>query len=464
MTRLPNVLSFGQKFPTPESLIPGVPMRRLALIIPAVLAPLLFVGSVPLVAQTETVIHAFESNNKYDGANPLGGTVADGSGALYGFTISGGKYNYGTVYKLAPPAQSGGDWKQNILYSFTGPDGQFPVGIPLLGKNLTIYGTTLFTTEGYGAVFQLSPPTAPGGAWTASVLHGFTGGVDGGEPSTGVVIDSLGRLYGTTQFGGTAKVGLIFRLTPPAKPGGTWTERVLYNFQGGSDGGAPSRLIFDSSGALYGTTNAGGDLTCGLGYGCGTVFKLSPPENANGAWTKSILYSFTGNLDGLGPSSGLIFDSSGALYGVTAAGGGSSCVRGDGCGTVFKLTPPTDGNNWTDEILYAFQGGEDGIAPEAALLFNSAGALYGTTAYGGGTFKNCSSINGGCGIAFKLTPPNGAGSWVETILHAFTGVNDGEYPQAPLTWVGTDLYGTTYEGIGTCIDGAGCGTVFQIAQ
>lgn len=428
------------------------------------LAALLSLASATVaIAQNETVIHAFQSSYKYDGANPLGGVVTDGS-ALYGSTIAGGKYTFGTVYKLATPPQPGGEWKQNILYSFTGTDGQFPAWSLLISKDGTIYGTTEYTNSSYGSAFALAPPSVPGGAWTESVLHSFTGGVDGGEPGSGVIMDNLGRLYGTTQFGGTQKVGVVFRLTPPSKQGGSWTERVLYNFTGGSDGAAPSGLIFDNADALYGTTPGGGDFVCINHSGCGTVFKLSPPSNGSGAWTETVLYAFKGATDGALPAAGLIFDNAGALYGTTADGGDLSCNNGKGCGTVFKLTPPlTQGGVWTESVLHAFAGGDDGFYPQASLIFDSSGALYGTTTYGGGA--NCSTQNDGCGTAFKLTPPpGGSGPWTETILHTFTGVNDGSYPLAPLTLLGTSLYGTTYEGMGDCFDGAGCGTVFEITQ
>jgi uncharacterized repeat protein (TIGR03803 family) len=424
----------------------------------ALAAVLSVTGAAVATAQTEAIIHAFQTSNKYDGANPGSGVVADGSGALYGTTVAGGKSAFGTVYKLAPPTQVGGAWKQNILYSFTGADGQFPAGSLLLTKNHTIFGTTLYTSSSYGSVFELVPPSSQGAAWTEAVLHSFSGGVDGGEPDSGVIMDNLGRLYGTTQLGGKEKVGVVFQMTPPSKSGGSWTERVLYNFTGGSDGAAPTGLIFDNTGALYGTATGGGDIVCINNSGCGTVFKLSPPSSGSGAWTESVLYSFSGSIDGAFPSAGLIFDSTGALYGTTGAGGDLSCNSGRGCGTVFKLTPPsTQGGSWTESVLYVFTGGSDGFQPEASLVFDTTGALYGTTTYGG---AGCD-----CGIAFKLTPAaGGSGPWTETILHTFTGVNDGSYPVAPLLLVQTSIYGTTNAGTGNCPGGRGCGIVFEIMQ
>jgi hypothetical protein len=355
---------------------------------------------------------------------------------------------------------------QNILHSFTGADGQFPSGSLYTAKNHVIYGTTVYTNSSYGSVFALTPPSSKGVDWTEAVLHSFSGGVDGGEPGSGVTMDSTGKMYGTTQFGGTGKVGVVFQLIPPSKTGGSWTERVLHNFTGGSDGAGPTGLIFDAAGALYGTAVSGGDLSCD--GGCGVAFKLSPPASGTGAWTESILYDFTGTADGSRPSASLIFDSAGALYGTTADGGDVSCNNGYGCGTVFKLSPPAaPGGGWTESVLYAFTAGTDGFYPDTPVIFDRAGTLYGTTNYGGGAAGNasCSTLDDGCGIAFKLTPPSGgSGSWTETILHTFTGVNDGSYPLGGLTLVGTSLYGTAYEGIGNCYGNAGCGTVFEITQ
>jgi uncharacterized repeat protein (TIGR03803 family) len=185
------------------------------------------------------------------------------------------------------------------------------------------------------------------------------------------------------------------------------TETVLHKFKGGSDGANPhAGLISDSTGALYGTTWRGGGTGCVGGLGCGTVFKLPPPAAGQTKWTKEILYRFQGGSDGEAPLAPLILDSTGALYGTTLAGGVSF-----GLGTVFKLTPPAAGQTlWTETILYRFGGvGGDGIGPEAGLIFDSKGALYGTTAGGGGASN--------CGTVFKLKPPAaGLTQWTEKVL------------------------------------------------
>jgi hypothetical protein len=189
-----------------------------------------------------------------------------------------------------------------------------------------------------------------------------------------------------------------------------------------TDSGEPGTvggLIADATGALYGTTDFGG----GTGCSCGTVFKLTPPATSGGPWTETVLYSFTGGSDGAFPN-GLIADASGALYGILG-GGGTGCR----CGTVFKLTPPTTaGGSWTETVLYSFTGGADGASPEAGVIADATGALYGTTVEGGGTV--CAPLPvPGCGTMFKLTPPGATGGpWTETVLHSFAGESRARLP------------------------------------
>ena len=396
-------------------------------------------------AQTETVIHTFQSVSKADGAAPFGGLVADSNGALYGATYYGGKYGQGTVYKLAPPATQGGVWKQNILYSFTGgADGGEPSGSLLLdSKSHKIYGTTQIggSARYYGVVYELVPPSKPGAPWTEAVLYNFSGSADGGTPYAGVISDSKGTLYGTTLYGGnasgTAGSGVIFRLSPPISGGG-WRERVLHTFTGVSDGERPyAGLVLDNIGNLYGTTFLGGTSNMG------TVFMLAPPSGGIGPWTESVLYSCSGGwYDCSNPEAGLIFDSTGALYGTTVYGGGY--------GDVFELEPPTtSGGAWTEIELYFFTGGSDGSYPRASVIFDSAGALYGTTEIGG--------VNN-YGTAFKVNPPTAQDSlWSEQVLVYFNAGSVGAGPFAPLIQLGQNFYGTTVDG-----GSAKAGVVFEI--
>ncbi|MGH9208408.1 MAG: choice-of-anchor tandem repeat GloVer-containing protein, partial [Acidimicrobiales bacterium] len=285
---------------------------------------------------------------------------------------------------------------------------------------------------GLGVVFKLTP----GG--TETVLHSFCmqpNCSDGAYPLAGLIADSSGNLYGTTEQGGGASgQGVVFKLTP----GGN--ETVLYSictFPGCSGGSRLNAgLIADSSGNLYGTATDGGMSGGCSGTGCGVVFKLSP------GGTETVLHSFTGSpIDGANPYAGLIADSSGNLYGTTYGGGASQN------GVVFKLTP-----GGTETVLYSFcslTGCSDGAAPQAGLIADSSGNLYGTTAAGGAS----AACTVGCGVVFKLTPGG-----TETVLYSFTGGGDGALPEAGLIADSSgNLYGTTE--IGGALNS---GTVFKL--
>jgi uncharacterized repeat protein (TIGR03803 family) len=217
---------------------------------------------------------------------------------------------------------------------------------------------------------------------------------------------------------------------------------VLYAFTGGADGAGPSQgpLIRDESGALYGTTSNGGHLggNCVNTRGCGTVFKLTPPATPGGAWTETVLHSFTNTTDGGFPQSGLIMDATGALFGTTALGPGFA-----GQGTVFQLTPPAAGQTgWTHTVLHAFADASDGSYPIAGVTMDATGALYGTTEFGGHAID--------CGTLYMLTPPAaGQTEWSETILHRFRRHNsplDGCEPVAGVILHCGRLIGTTLRG------------------
>jgi hypothetical protein len=182
------------------------------------------------------------------------------------------------------------------------------------------------------------------------------------------------------------------------------------------------------------------------------VFKLTPPAAGETEWIEAVLYRFSGKFDGDGahPFAGLIIDARGALYGTTSVGG-TGCF---GCGTVFQLTPPAAGaTKWTEGVLYSFTGFPNGINPEAGLIMDARGALYGTT-------------NGGRGTVFKLTPPAaGETEWIESVLYRFSAKFDGD-GASPVAGLITDasgaLYGTTYNGGAGCPGINGCGTVFEV--
>jgi uncharacterized repeat protein (TIGR03803 family) len=371
---------------------------------------------------------------------PAGDLIFDQAGNLYGTTIDGGPDLMGSVFQLTPKRY--GQWNENVLYNFTGgSDGSWPVSGLIFDAAGNLYGTTSGgNSYVQGTVFKLTQNG--GGSWAKSVLHSFTGGTDGSNPSADLTFDSAGNLYGTTAQGGTKNnycagngCGAVFQLTPNGD--GTWTEHTLYSFSGPDGQWSYSRLIFDAGGNLYGTTSFGGDNAVG------TVFTLTP--NGGGNWTESVLYSFTGGNDGAEPLAGLIFDAGENLYGTASAGGDH------GIGVVFKLTP-NGGGKWTESVLHSFTG-SDGAKPAADLVFDTKGGLYGTT-LAGGDFKYCGGE--GCGVVFQLQP-NGQGGWRMIVQHTFLN-----YPAAaPAARVIFDTTGNLY---GTAEDRNGrvVGTVFRI--
>jgi uncharacterized repeat protein (TIGR03803 family) len=273
------------------------------------------------------VIHSF-GGTPGDGANPLTGLLA-ADRIFYGVTQSGGA-GQGTVHSLTPPSEPGGAWTESVLYRFKDlPDASTPSGDLAIDADGNLYGNALLGgANNLGAVFKLSPPAVPGGRWTESVIHSFNGD-DGTLPVGPLLVDPNGVIYGTTNGGGTQTGGTVFTLTPPAVPGDLWTHAAIYNFSGTNDGGGPENgVILSQDGRLFGTTSFGGD---GIPNSGGVVFALAPPPQPGGAWTETVLHSF-GGPDGFRPSRVVLRN--GALYGATAQGGAF------GEGTAFVLTIP----------------------------------------------------------------------------------------------------------------------------
>ncbi len=445
----------------------------------------------------ESVLYNFCSQGGVyctDGIQPFAGLIEDASGNLYGTTNGGGSTNssdcnegscgYGTVFKLTP---SGSGYTKTVLYNFCSQtnctDGANPYAGLIEDAAGNFYGTTYNGgANGGGTVFKLTPS---GNGYTQSVLYNFCSQsqgsaacTDGVNPYAGLIEDASGNLYGTTNLGGTGVAlvdgvygyGTVFMLAPN---GSGYKYTVLYNFcpPGGNafctDGAAPNAaLILDASGNLYGTTVLGGTGTPALeciGLSCGTVFKLSP--NGSG-YTETVLYSFCSQggsncTDGAYPySTGVIEDGSGNLYGTTSAGGVNSCDS-PGCGTVFKLAPNGDGS-YTESVLHSFNY-TDGAGPDAGLIEDASGNLYGTTSSGGtGLSWECEGCSSG--TVFELSP-SGNG-YTETVLYSFcsqggTQCTDGAVPVAGVIQDASgNLYGTTEFG---GVNGIDWGAVLKLS-
>jgi hypothetical protein len=321
--------------------------------------------------------------------------VFDGNGNLFGSTQFGGNLQLcgggcGTIFELSPPSQPGGQWAHTVLYTFQGGfDGQYP-GAMIFGHGGALYGTTssggipgvsCHTNNrikyGCGTVFTLTPPAKQGDAWTKAVLYTFPGFKgDGTGPDVEIVFDAQGNLYGTTG-GGTTGNGAVYMLAPPSG-GGSWKETVLFNLPGGAGGsGTGGSVTLGPNGVLYGTASQSGVTNAS-----GLVFQLTPPQQAGGAWTESVIYNFPGfSGDATTPFTTMAIDSSGNLYGTSVFGGSPACYLG--CGAIFKLSPPAHGGAWTERVLYDLAN--SGQNPNSSIVQFSNGLLYGTTTYLGGS-------------------------------------------------------------------------------
>ena len=418
----------------------------------------------------ETVLYAF--TGRKDGANPAAGVIADPVGNLYGTTQYGGvtrcTRGCGVVYMLSPSGQ------ETVLYTFTlGEGGSNPTAGVVRDGTANLFGTTDYEgAHGVGTVYKLDSANEfqvmyafPTGAHenpslpntglvldTAGNLYGATSSgdlapegliyelqqsgnmttlstfppADGGtNPYAGVTRDAAGNLYGTTAYGGANNAGTVFEIDSAGK------ETVLYSFTGGADGGYPQGgVVLDSAGNLYGSTYGGGggglgSDSCVYG-GCGVVFKLDT------AGQETVLYSFTGGMDGELPQFGVILDAEGNLYGTAAVI--------DVGGVVYKVTPSGQ------ETALCYLTGEYGSVPASGLIADAAGNLYGTTVFGGPS---------NAGVIYKVDPQGN-----ETVLYSFPSTNegrsgpDGLYPSGGLVLdPAGNLYGTTSRG-GAHDDGA----------
>jgi uncharacterized repeat protein (TIGR03803 family) len=404
-----------------------------------------------------------------DGSYPASRLLSDSAGNIYGTTENGGNSNVkclnaegcGTVYELT--RNSNGSWSESVLYAFCSNyvggvclDGAVPASELIIDSLGNLYGTTeeggsqsACGNPGCGTVFQLSPPSSPGGAWSETVLYSFCSVgqqhcTDGFEPAGPVTLDSLGNLYGTALLGGWERGGLgiegnglVFELSPSSAG---WHQTVLYTFCAGSgfgqpcpDGAQPTgALTSDTSGNLYGTTPVGGSTTFAGG---GTVYELSPGV---GGWTFKVLHAFQGGFDPVGggsPRSGVVLDSSGNFYGTAIYGG-----QDGGYGVLFRLNPSGAENQFSFD-------GTDGNGPFSPVTLDERRhEVFGTTAGGGADNE---------GTVFKIDS-----SGQETVLYSFCSEKGCVDGYIPFGGVIESKSGNLY---GTVLGGAlGNGLVYEI--
>jgi uncharacterized repeat protein (TIGR03803 family) len=377
-------------------------------------------------AQNFQVIHTFVGP---DGAQPNAGLTFDRGGKLYGTVRTGHSgSNWGGAYQMR---LHNGSWIFNTLYIF---DGTLENRV-VFGPQGLLYGASPNNLTGfpYGYLFSIRPAinacTTALCTWNFTWIYGFTGSADGGTVRYGdLIFDQAGNMYGTASLGGDSHSdGVVFKAVGS---GSNWTESAIYTFAGSPDGSHPfAGVVFDSTGALWGTTSAGGSS------GNGTIYKLTP---SGSSWTEQVIYNFSGAADGGYPVGGLVPDGMGNFYGTTASGGSN------GGGTVYELTP--NGSSWNLTTLYSFTGTAQ-CGPWGYVSFDTSGNIYGTT--------QCDGANN-LGSVFKLTPSGGG--WTYSSLHDFTGGDDGRLP------IGSVLLDSSNNVYGTASVGGqhNAGTVWEI--
>ena len=371
----------------------------------AVVAATFLVGARPAQAQTQTVLYNFCSAGTScpDGEGAGSSLTADGAGNFYGTTQFGGigaPYGRGTVFELSPNGNGG--WTETVLYAFTGgADGGEPVAPVMFDSQGNLYGTAQNGgAHNYGVAFKLTPA---GKTWTETVLYSFAGGLDGENPRAGLIMDSQGNLYGTSDL-------CAFELSPS---GGTWTLQVIYELGGGTR----AALTMDPAGNLFGV-NSFSD-----------VFEISP--NGSGGWNPAtIIHAFAGAPgDGYYPEGTLVLDKAGNLYGTTTNGGANNF------GTVYELSPGS-GGVWSEQILHSFGGTiADGREPWAGIVFDPAGNIYGTTPDSGQQVT--------AGTVFELVRQAGTSTYKEKVLWTFNFTNGADPIGGVILDSSGNLFGTS---------------------
>ncbi|HEY7993005.1 MAG TPA: choice-of-anchor tandem repeat GloVer-containing protein [Candidatus Eremiobacteraceae bacterium] len=423
--------------------------RVFCLAMAASAAVLAFVVTTSAAVARETAIYRFA--NVADGFGPLG-LVADEEGDLYGTTYLGGPntncyQGCGTIFELSPPSTPGGKWTKTIIHAFNadGVDGYQPTpSIFLDDVEGNIFGTTYSGgAHNAGAVYELVPPIEQNEPWNEYILFSFQYG--GTSPDIGGALfpTAGGGFYATTIGGGSAGGGTLSSLTPR---GASLDLKVLHSFDRQRNARPPGpSLVLDRSGNIYGIRfGMNGVCTPDFPSYCGTVYRFMP-----GTSKYDVLHRFEGASDGWFPNNELTLGANGHLFGTTRAGGGYTQ------GIIFELEPNKSGPPWIENLILSF-GADGDFEPLGGVVLGNGGSLFGTT----------SGNNINAGTVYRLSPPSmHGGSWTESILYRFSGGADGDMPNDQLIR-GRDgfLYGTTYAGgKGDCTYyGAGCGVIYLI--
>jgi len=420
-----------------------------------------------------TTLHGFCAEAACaDGDMPETALVQDASGNLFGVTRAGGDGDWGTVFELKRNGK--GKYGYVRLYSFDHDTvGFWPDGPLILDTKGNLYGAVSEGGNGEcGSIFELARPHH-GGSWTLNKIHTFCSDSGAGSfpndgltyegQSAGAAYDGASPLYGTTQYGGDGDAGVVFALS---RHGQVWKETVLYSFcaKGHSfcvDGSSPiAGVTLDEAGDLFGATYTGGIAATHFPLGAGVAFELSP--GGGGKWTETVLHNFCtadNCADGSAPRGSLVLDAAGNLFGVTESGG-KSCKanKGRGCGAVYKIVPAGAGSQ--QSVVYAFcqkKDCVDGESPQAGLMLDAAGDLYGTTYFGGANL-GLDQFGLRAGTVFRIS---GSSYHVVYSFCALANCADGVNPSAGLIQDPSGLlYGTT-EGGGPN-GGFDVGTAFQL--
>lgn len=393
-----------------------------------------FLATTPATAATLKILHRFHVSP--GGAFPEGPLLRESDGSLISVTEIWGRAKNGGVFRLTPI--STGKWKETVLYNF--PSDQF-IDISANGGLIqdsagALYGTTFENDLGF--IYRLSPPARNGQPWQYRTLYQFSGGADGGGPSSSLTVTPSGAFAGVTQAGGAVSgharncdCGVAYTLTPPAR-GTAWREDVAHTFGPRPDGNIPvGNLAVDAEGALYGTTFQGGSGSCreaeaGV-IGCGTVFKLTPQFVG---WNETILYNFQ-PTEGNFPTSSVIFGPDGALYGTAGP-------------DIFRLAQTTTGA-WQKTTIYTFPNGNHASWPQGGLILDNAGNFYGST----------NSVRvAGKAVIFELSPPAAGGqTWTETTLATLATDVNGPQPSGGLIRAPDGTFYGAIESTQSAIDG-----------